>query len=523
MSTRRAFLKTAAGAAVALNLPGCARSVAPAADAKSAMASADELRAMVQNMVDMGPRLTGSSAHNRFIDWLEAQMQALGMQVIRDPYSFTRWQAREWSLAVLEADGNIPIGTAGYFPYSGSTGGAGIEGELVSIDLPIEDITANITQPADLVQFVSTLSQALLPSLQAALGAVQGGVSGAIVLVNGLVPPALTGIFAPFLSYAKSSDLATLLTSDYKRTWLGGLLFANLLDPIRQAGAAGAIFNIDASPECARGQYLPFSSPLNTLPALLVDRVVGADLRARAAARPTVRLILVADTFPDTRSDSLVGILPGASDENMILNTHTDGQNAFEENGGIACIAIARHYAAIPQAQRPRALVFSLVTGHMGPDLPQTQGFVDRFPDLIAKAACGITIEHFGATNWEDDAAGYHATGSPEFGGAFHSVTPVGDIAAQAYQASPLSGIALLRPIGNTYFGVGAPLHQAGVPSIGYLTGPNYLVTISANGEMDKLDPQRMQQETAWIIDTLHRLETVPAATLKQGVGLPGI
>ncbi len=495
----------------------------------SATLSAAGLRAEVQRMCDMGVRLTGSPAHQAFIDYLESEMQAVGAQVIRDPYSFTRWQARHWSLAHLgEGGAATPITTAGYFPYSGNTDAAGIEGDLVVIDLPIESVSVNVNNPADVAAFAGAISTALLPTLQAALAAVPGGVSGRIVMVNGLVPPALTGIFLPFLTYAKPEDAVRMASGDFKRAWLGGLVFSNFLDPIRQAGAIGAVFNLDNSPDCARGQYLPFFSPLNTLPALLVDRVVGAGLREMAAAGTTrLRLVLEADLYPDTVSDSLVAILPGASDENMIINTHTDGQNAFEENGGIACLAIARHYAAIPQAQRPRTLVFAMVTGHMGPDLPQTQGFVDRFPELIAKAACGITIEHFGATEWQDAAAGYAPTGAPEFGGCFHSITQIALVATESYMASPLNGIALLRPIGTIYFGVGAPLHQAGVPSLGYLTGPNYLVTISPDHEMSKLDEQRMLQETEWIIDTLHRLETVPAATLKLGLvptpGLPGV
>ena len=227
----------------------------------------------------------------------------------------------------------------------------------------------------------------------------------------------------------------------------------------------------------------------------------------------------------------------------MIINTHTDGQNAFEENGGIACLAIAQHYVGIPQAKRPRTLVFSLVSGHMGPDLPQTQGFVDHFPHLIRKAACAMTIEHLGATEWLDDAQGYHATGRSEFAAAFASETLISTIARQSYEASPLTGVSLLRPIFDTpiarilarenvlirplrpifdtrrlpaYFGVGAPLHQAGVPSIGYLTGPNYLVAISKDGEMSKFDQDRMQRETEWIIDTLHLLEQVPAWKLRR-------
>ncbi len=510
--------------------------------------NAHDLHAMVQTMVGMGPRLTGSPAHKAFIDYLEVEMSALGLHVIRDAYTFERWQARSYSLAVDDGrGGETPIGLAGYFPYSGNTPAVGIERDLVSLDLPME----NTTLFRDLATFVGhTLKGKWKEALEAAWHATRGDVEDKIVLVYGPIAPVTTGVFLPLLSYAKDSDLDGLESSDFKRAWLGSLLFGIVLDFLSECGAAGAIFHLDASPENAKGQYLPFSSPRRTMPAVLVDREIAKELRDRASgSHPSkARLTLVADIFPDTRSDSLVAILPGASykskrDKCMIVNTHTDGQNAIEENGAVACIAIARHYATIPQSQRPRTLVFSLVTGHMGPNLPQTQGFVDRFPELVAKATCGMTIEHLGATEWLDDALGYHATGQPEFAAAFHSETQIGQIAKQCYKASPLTHVNLLRPIFDTpisritnrnplarllrrafdtrllpaFFGVGAALHQAGVPSIGYLTGPNYLVTISDDGEMSKFDPQRMRLETEWIVDTLHRLERVPAWKLTLG------
>jgi len=512
--------------------------------------SADSLWAMVQKMVSLGPRLTGSSEHNKFIDYLKAEMSALGLEVIRDAYTFERWQARFSSLAVEDGSGcETLINLAGYFPYSGSTVPEGIEADLVSLDLPME----NRRLFRDLPTFVRrTLRRKWRKTVQAAWHAQREDIEGAIVLVYGPSVPVTTGVFLPFLTYAKEVDLDRLDSSDFKRVWLGGLLFGVVVDFLREAGAKGAIFHLDASPQNAKGQYVPFSSPIRKLPAVLVDRVVAKELRGLAARRlpnaPKARLKLVADTFPNTRTDSLVVILPGANyktrrDECMIINTHTDGQNAFEENGGVACLAIAQHYATIPQAKRPRTLVFSLVSGHMGPDLPQTQGFIDRFPHLIRKAACAITIEHLGATEWLDDAQGYHATGRPEFAAAFASETLISTIAKESYEASPLTGVSLLRPIFDTpiarilvsenyltrllrhifdtrwlpaYFGVGAPLHQAGVPSIGYLTGPNYLVTISKHGEMSKFNKDRMRRETEWVIDTLHRLETVPRRKLRR-------
>jgi len=508
--------------------------------------TANNLRDMVQKMVSMGPRLTGSQAHQNFVSYLEKTMSDLGLQVTRDHYTFMRWQARAWSLTL---DGYGPVDLAGYFPYSGNTGPAGIEARLVSLDLPME----NTTLFRDLATFArQTFKRRWNATVERAWAAARGYVKDKIVLVYGPILPITTGVLLTFLTYAKNDDLCRLESSDFKRPWLGSLLFPWVLDFLRDCGAKGVIFHVDVSAENAKGQYLPFSSPLMNAPAVLVNRDVAKELRSLASAHPKAHLTLDADTNPDTCTDSLVATLPGVDygsqrDECIIVNTHTDGQNAIEENGPIACIAIAQHYAAIPQAQRPRTLVFSLVTGHMGPNLPQTQGFVDRNLDLIGKAACAITIEHLGATEWLDGGQGYHATGRPEFAAAFHSETPISQIAIQTYGASPLTRMALLRPIVDTpisrilpkqsyvarllrgiydtrwrvaYFGVGAPLHEAGVPSMGYLTGPNYLVTISKNHEMDKFDPERMRLETEWVIDTLHRLESVPARQLRLNSSL---
>ena len=59
--------------------------------------------------------------------------------------------------------------------------------------------------------------------------------------------------------------------------------------------------------------------------------------------------------------------LPGASDEQIVVMTHTDGyfQAATDNNAGMAsALEIARHYAAMPQAQRPRTMVFIQFPDH---------------------------------------------------------------------------------------------------------------------------------------------------------------
>lgn len=81
---------------------------------------------------------------------------------------------------------------------------------------------------------------------------------------------------------------------------------------------------------------------------------------------------------------------------------------------------------------------------------------------------------------------------------------------------------ALLRP--PVQFGVGADFQSAGVPQIGAIAGPEYLITVAANGDMDKLDEELAARQIAWIADIVERLEQVSAEELRQGdptLGLP--
>ena len=74
---------------------------------------------------------------------------------------------------------------------------------------------------------------------------------------------------------------------------------------------------------------------------------------------------------------------------------------------------------------------------------------------------------------------------------------------------------ALLRP--PAQFGVGGAFQSAGVPQIGAIAGPEYLVTISPNGDLDKLDPALASRQIAWLADLTRRIDSVSAAELRKG------
>src|SRR5262249_23152367 len=132
----------------------------------------------------------------------------------------------------------------------------------------------------------------------------------------------------------------------------------------QKAGALGVILAwTDISDANAADQYTPFSRPPQGIPGLYVGHETGAKLKALSGAKATV--VLEADIHPDTPTDTLIATLPGTSaDEVIIVNTHTDGPNATEENGGIGILALAKYFAKIPKSERKRTIVFPLTTGH---------------------------------------------------------------------------------------------------------------------------------------------------------------
>jgi hypothetical protein len=364
---------------------------------------------------------------------------------------------------------------------------------------------------------VDRLQSELADWASAAIAGVPGGVAGRIVLVDAQTLPLTENDFAPLTTYAHPPDSSTLGTPNFKRLALSLIPAASIF---AQAGAAGYIVTLDASDAMAAGTYGPYGSAITGLPGLLVGRETGTKLRRCAQSLPKTRLTLTATVKPSS-TDQLVGILPGdgSTDEVLILNTHTDGQNAFEENGGIGLVWLARYFAQLPKSRRlKRSLVFSAVSGHFaGPALPQTRGFIDRHPDLVARAAASVTIEHLGASEWVDDARGYHPTGRPDMFVIWHSQTGIAGPVVESMIANDLRHSRALRPAGDYMIAVGTAFNESGVPTVSSIVAPNYMVSWADNGHLDKFLPGRAALEVRWAADLVTRLDSIPAAQLAAG------
>jgi hypothetical protein len=524
--TRRHFLgRAAAGGAGALAGSSLLGAVAGAAGGRTAggvvpLPSPAQVRADNQRMVDFGPRLTGSPGHDRFVGWLQDELVDAGATLLPcDEYEYERWSAGRFGLDVLEGASAGRVKVASYYTRSQETPEQGITGPLVyGGPLPTPDVSAAdpASLPAALARYPDQLA-----SWAAAQQSRLGPVDGSILVVDVPMPVPITT--APFLAIAQylhwpGHSLQDWQSIDYKRSWIMPGLGIPLA-PFEGLGAAGVVFIVNSSWEALEGNYLPFDHGHEPLPALYVDRDTGRALRAQTAGRPKARLTLTA-TRAKVKVPSVTAILPGESDETVILNTHTDGQGFVEENGGVAFVHLARHFGSLPEGQRlKRTLVFAAWPGHMSGAMPELEGWMAAHPDLVERAAAAMTIEHLGCSEWLDGAEkGFHATGENEVFGVWVSQGKLFEATRDALVetgGAAMGRTALLRP--PVQFGVGGAFQQAGVPQIGAIAGPEYLLTIKPNGDMDKLDEKLAAVQTAWLADVLKRIDPISAEELRAG------
>jgi hypothetical protein len=288
------------------------------------------------------------------------------------------------------------------------------------------------------------------------------------------------------------------------------------LDSFTAMGVAGVVLVVDASYAALKGCYAPFEWFDEGVPALYVDRDTGSKLRTLAGARPKTRLTLTA-TRVTVPTSTVNAVLPGASSEAIILDTHTDGTGFVEENGGVGLVHLARHFGSLPASRRlKRTLVFAAWPGHFSNDLPQAGGWIHSHPDIVSRAAAALTIEHLGCSEWNDStASGYRPTGRAELFAIWATQGRMASLVRDTIAAHDLPRTAVLRP--PTQFGVGGPFQTAGIPQIGALAGPEYLLTVSPTADMEKLDADLAARQIAWLADLTTRLDGIPAADLRQG------
>jgi hypothetical protein len=230
-------------------------------------------------------RFPGTDADRAGMKYMTDEFARLGFKVESFPYALPRdWRPQSWDASYTTSkDTKIDLTTA--FPVSGtkSTGPSGVTAEAIWVGIGAEP------------DFLGR------------------DVKGKAVIIY--------STFVPGGRSHSASDRAGLFNANARAQELG----------------AAMVINVMAVP--GNGQFQP-EGGLRNIPQMTISQDEGFALRDRLGAgeKVTVTLHLNAPEVTNVETAWTMATLPGASDEQIVVMTHTDGyfQAATDNNSGMA-------------------------------------------------------------------------------------------------------------------------------------------------------------------------------------------
>lgn len=468
-------------------------------------ASSDDLWELERKLDSYGLRATGNPAHQAYVAWLQAQLEAIpGLELQTSDYPIQRWTGTGASLEVGDSMAlTLPLPISGAVPYSRVTPATGVGAPLVYLPAGT-DITEENAAGRIVLRDVDITGQT-----NAALAAVAWW------------------IYDPDLSFARR---------------LGGSMnnaqgvTGKDIEAAQAAGAVGLIFLHNFPRQQVLDLYRPYDGVHWTIPALQVGADEAEPLRGLAANGGYARLKISAlDEPASTRM--LVASLPGQADDALVIESHTDGTSALWDNGPLAMLAMARYFGQFEAACRARTLKFVFTTAHLYQELtpPWRSGSANLYAQQMdhdyaaGKATAAIVIEHLGARKY---AAVPRSDGGPgqelslgdqhELNTFFvtESAGLLGSLLQQVQKHDLRESLALRGtglpgahlPLSNNFGGEGNPYVQHLLPTLAFITAPLTLFTPGYG--LDGIDPELLHTQTLLFADLVQALSKLPRETI---------
>jgi len=293
--------------------------------------------------------------------------------------------------------------------------------------------------------------------------------------------------------------------------------FFNSYKAALDAGARGLVVVIDAP-----GDLIPIFTAEeenhdSPMPAVLVSRSGGATLKERIQnGSAEIRLVIEAEARVSRTAD-VVGVLPGGSDEYIIVGAHHDSiyKGAVDNAGGMAALlAIATELTGRPNPPR-KNIIFATHPGHEL--LIGAREFIAKRADILEKTAAYITLDGIGCDNYEEVDGKIVKTDRDEPRGVFISPNPV-----LAEVIFPLVKKHGLLPAAFLPADVMCPnedlegrFFEAGVPIVDIIGKPIWYHT--EDDTPDKCTPDQLLRGTLAHLEIIGGIDARPAAEIRAG------
>ena len=458
------------------------------------MVEKKNLQAGMDKLIAIGPKLTGSKGQLEFIRYIKDQIRAMGLEVMIDPFFFESWRDTAHSLSIETDDGtfsDIPVSSV--HPYSGET--------------PEDGITAPMIYLNKLDKTFKAENKIVVIKIED-LGNIHSEVA---------------------FDKRSAFPADTTMPSFYNGPVATAMVKCLAEGALKLMKAAAAVFVWDGIPDRAvEGQYMPFIQDYLGIPVLWVNETNGKTLIQAAKQGKIARLLLTAVKEKYTYTESFYTIIPGENaGECVIINTHTDGPNAIEENGPIALLEIMRNLKDRPLK---RTHIFLFTTGHFR--LPKFKdirtGSFQSASKWLAKhrnlwdgkgshlkCVANLAIEHLGCMEWTVENGEYVSTGKPDV----EMVYTGNSFMDQLYMETVQQTRTLVRSItlkGHNllHFGEGQNFFTMGIPGVCLVPGPYYLCVESETMEAEKFNIDLMTEQTETFLKLAERIEETDTSAL---------
>ncbi|MBQ7541656.1 MAG: patatin family protein [Clostridia bacterium] len=432
--------------------------------------SAEQLDAQVRSSVRRGPRLTGNTAHQRILENIYGTLSDMGVRVHSDPYYFYRETDLQASLTVPSEDMPESFSCVA-MPYAGLTGSEPVCGMLYDV----RDKS---------YRFI--------------------GARGKIAVVHMDAEDFRSS--ARFETVFSVPDDLTLPESFGSGERLASLSFLSLA---KMAGVKGVVcirHDVPSVPDVP----LPYAQQEVGIPCVWVGADEGARLLEYMdrTADAEVQLQVTAQALPHACTQTLYCILPGSeSGESVLLQTHTEGINAVENNGPAALLALIealrdkplrRTHIFIFSSGRFRLPMFRAASGGCGKQWLSMHRDLWDGKDGHLRAVAALTAEHLGIGDLPDVV--------------FSSNTGLDGVYRKALEHRAVPEAIVLRAYAGI-FGEGQPLHEAGIPTLAFAAEDAQIW--QRRDLSDRFSAERMLSQIQTMLDCLTLLDEMP----KESVG----
>lgn len=293
-----------------------------------------------------------------------------------------------------------------------------------------------------------------------------------------------------------------------------------VLEPAIEAGAAGYVGMLTGVPWDTCEYYVPYDAVPRPIPGVWVSASTARRIDELRARGPVTARIEVDAVREERTTRNVLGTLPGATDEWVVVGCHHDGPwaSAVEDAGGVGLVlAQAAYWLQVPVAERPHNMLFLLGCGHMA-EGAGTQAFLRDHADLLDDIVLEVHLEH-PAVECEYTGGELVPTDRPDVRWWFTSENPrLEDAVADALTAEDLRRSVVLPP--EAFFERpptdGGFFHTRGVPLVNYLVAVSYL--FDARDTLDKIHRPSLEAVTRAAVRILEATADETAASMRDGV-----